>query len=248
MQKRRRPRALTLTLPDSKQPVLVLGGERYTLRNFSQEGIGLWVPPPAPFGMNRGQRISGDIVIGSNIYPVQLEIAHTDTRTVGLKIVHKSPDLTEIFRLMLEPASHACDLMPHAGSGTEDPKLGYPRLWYAGGRATELLVWYNAGSSADHRKMIVALQLCWLGKWVFREHQQPVQTGHLKDGFHNAAGFRVSPDELLKNHEEADQDLMHQAAQFLVAVPRPLPGYLLWQFLETGEQVYLSGDLIPRVA
>jgi hypothetical protein len=32
---------------------------------------------------------------------------------------------------------------------------------------------------------------------------------------------------------------MSEAAQFLTSVPPPLPGTLLWQFLETGEQVFL---------
>jgi hypothetical protein len=243
--KRRRPRALTLTLPDAKQPFLIWNDVRYTLRNFSQEGLGLWVPPPAPFGMNKGQHISGNIVIGKDIHAVKLEIVHTTARMVGLKILHKSPELTEIFRELLEPATHAAELTFHPRSQREDASTGHPRLWFVSGDATELLVWYG-----ESTKMILGLQLCWSGKWVYRAQFRPVRTGHLRDSFRHETGAAVKLEELLEAHAEPDTELLQQAARFLTAIPLPLPGHLFWQFLETGEQVFLPPDLFPdrRVA
>jgi len=172
MQRRRRPRALTLTLPDTSQPCFLLAGQKYTLRNFSEEGIGLWITGETPFAMHAGNRISGDIVIGAQIYPVQLEVAHGSARAVGLRILSKSPELALLFRRLLEPANQAHDLSPERDSGEEDPELGFPRLWYRNRRGTELIVWYH-----EAQKMIQALQLSWLGKWVFRAQFKPAETG-----------------------------------------------------------------------
>src|SRR4051812_37011545 len=93
MQRRRRPRALTLTLPDQKRPFLVYEGKRYTLRNFSEEGIGLWLPPPPPYGMQVGARIKADVLIDNHIYPVELEVRHFYPRCVGMRIATQSTEL-----------------------------------------------------------------------------------------------------------------------------------------------------------
>lgn len=242
MQNRRRPRALTLTLPDAKQPCLMLAGQKYTLRNFSEDGMGLWVPTPAPFGLAAGSQISGDVVIGNNIYPVKLEIRHHSKGLVGLRMVHKSKDLTVIFRQLLEPAFHAAELSPQPLSGKEDPTNGFSRLWYTSPSGNELIVWYE-----ESQKVIHALQLCWLGKWVYRAQLRPPQTGFLRDESRVTPGTLVTPEELLLRHTESDEEMLNQAAQFLGSAPPPLPGYRLWQFLEMGEQVSLPLDFFQAL-
>jgi hypothetical protein len=237
MQHRRRPRALTLTLPDAKQPFLVLDGIKYTLRNVSQEGIGLWVMPPLPFGLTTGSQVSGDIVIDTHIHPVVLEIVHHSPRVIGLRIVEKSRELEKLFRRLLEPANYAGEMEPHAKDGSEDADNGFRRVWYAGPSDTELLVWY-----ADPHRMIAAIQLCWRGSWVYRQQFKPTQTGHLRDGERKRPGHKLNPKDLLIVHDHPDESLITEAAQFLGAVPSPLPGYRLWQFLEMGEQVFLPAE------
>ena len=237
MQRRRRPRALTLTLPDSKRPVLAYEGKRYTLRNISEEGIGLWFPTPAPYGMTLNARINADILIDSQIYPVELQVVHFYPRCVGLRIIHKSPDLAKLFHELLEPANYAATLIQNPASGSEDVETGYARLWLSGSEDAEVVVWYNAA-----QRMIMALQACWLGKYVYREQFKPVQTGFLLEESRGRNGSRVKSEELLLLHPEPDAELLHQAAQFLTTINPPVPGYLLWQFLETGEQVYLPAE------
>lgn len=231
---KRRPRALTLTLPDEKQPFLLLEGRRYTLRNFSEEGIGLWVPAPAPNGLTPGSRISGDIVIGQTIHPVKLEIVHHTSRIIGLRITQKSTELSKIFDVLLEPAVHAAELAPHPDSGTEDLVNGYQRLWFRSPSGNELLVWYQ-----QPQRWIHAIQLCWLGRWVYRQRQRIPETGFLRDEQRVRPGSLIVPEELLMRHTEPDEEILASAAQFLGAVPPPLPGLKFWQFLEMGEAVEL---------
>lgn len=238
MQRRRRPRAVTLTLPDAQQPYLVLDGTKYTLRNFSEEGIGLWMPSPAPFGLHKGNRISGDVVIENHIHPVQLEVVRATDRVVGLRIAHKSEELGTIFKKLMEPVYYAADLKVHQESGDEDPSTGYSRLWYTGLAGTELLVWFSGSY------MIQSLHVCWLGKWVQRVQGQLPETGFLSDEKRRHGGSVVQEEELVIHTREPDTQLLHQAAQFLAAVPPPLPGNLLWQFLETGEPLYLPRSLV----
>ena len=241
MPPRKRPRALTLTLPDAKQPFLMLEGNRYTLRNFSEEGLGLWVPVPPPFGLTPGSKISGDVVIGNDIFPVRLEIRHHSKQVLGLKIEHQSKELSTLFSALLEPAKHAAEMIPHAQSGKEDPENGFHRLWYASPSGSELLIWYNNG-----QKLIQAVQLCWLGRWVYRAQLRLPQTGQLKDGPRARAGKLVSPDELLQRDADPDEEVLQQAAHFLGAAPPPLPGYRLWQFMEMGEPVFLPESYFDK--
>lgn len=246
MQRRRRPRALTLTLPDSKQPFLVLEGTKHTLRNFSQEGMGLWVMPPLPFGLTPGRQVSGDVVIGQDVHSVLLEIVHHSPRVIGVRILQKSHALDKILCELMAPANYAGELHPHAENETEDPDNSFRRLWYVGPGGTELVVWY-----ADPHKMIAGIQCCWRGVWVYRQQFRPAQTGHLKDSERKRPGHKLGPDDLLMTHEHSDEQLMGEASQFLGAVPPPLPGYRLWQFLEMGEQVFLPIEYftdIQRVA
>ena len=241
MQRRRRPRALTLTLPDAKQPFLVLNGLKYTLRNFSEEGIGLWVLPPLPFGLTPGSAVSGDIQIENHIHPVVLEIVHHSPRVIGLRILEKSTELEKIFRTLLEPANYAGDLEFHPENGTDDPENGFRRVWCQAPGGTELIVWY-----AEPHKMIAGMQLCWRGAWVYRYQFKAVQTGHLKDGERERPGQKVDLSELLIVHDSPDESVISEAAQFLGAVAPPLPGYRLWQFLEMGEQVFLPPDYFAK--
>ncbi len=237
-QRRRRPRAVTLTLPDTQQPHLLLDGKVYTLRNFSESGLGLWMPSPAPFGLHKGNHIHGDLEIENHIHPIELEVVHHSPRTVGLRIIKMSKELITLFRQLLEPVSFAGSLELHAKSGQVDPETGLLRLWLTGGGGTELTVWYN-----DLNRMIAALQLCWVGKWVARHQFQPSQTGLLCDDKRFRPGATVREEELIEKHETADPEILRQASQFLAALSPPWPGHLLWQFLETGEQIYLPASL-----
>ncbi len=216
------------------------------LRNFSEQGIGLWVPSPAPFALAPGTVMSADVVIDQDIFPVRLEIRHSSPGILGLQFTEISPQLSVIFDKMMEPAHYANSLDPHPQSRKEDVEFGHTRLWYTGQNGTELLVWYN-----DLQRTVMGLQLRWLGKWVFRSQFQQVQTGFLKDDEPaTPSGLKVVPSELLVCHKTPDSEVLSQAAQFLTAVPPPLPGAVLWQFLEMGEQVFLPAALFAsnRVA
>jgi hypothetical protein len=223
------------------QPYLYFEGRQYILRNFSESGMGVWVPEPVPFGLSKGTVISGDIVIGNQIHPVQLEVMHQAKGIVGLRIVHKSVELGEVFRSLLEPTLYASEMVPHPKSGTVDKSVGYPRLWHST-RGTELLVWYDPKT-----RMTLGLQLRWLGQWVFRERLHPPQTGYLEAFEQPDHGQRVKNKELLIVHQPADAELLLRASQFLAALPESLPGYLLWQFLESGKPVELPASALMPV-
>ena len=240
MEKRRGPRALTLTLPDTRQPFLVIDKKRYTLRNFSEDGIGVLLIPPLKHGLTKGRTMSGDVTIGNQIFPVKLEAIHVSEKLLGLKIIHKSPELTQIFKDLLHPATYAMTLKERPESGTPDPVLGYNRLWYSGKGGTELMVWYNESSA-----MILSLQLCWIGKWVFRRQFQPTETGNLSDNSPKASGS-LRGDEVILHDTTVNRNTLQHAAVFLSACPPPLPGHLLWQFLETGEQVYIPRTFLSK--
>lgn len=241
-QRRRRPRAVTLTLPDAKQPHLLVNGKSYSLKNFSESGIGLWMTNPAPFGLHKGNRIHGDVEIEHHIHPIELEVVHHSPRTVGLRITRLSKELAELFRQLLEPVSYAGTVEWHKRTGEVDPETGMPRLWLAGKAGTELLVWYN-----DLNRMIAAVQLCWVGKWVCRHQFQAPETGFLCDDKRFREGSILRDEELMQKHPVADPDLVQQASQFLAALAPPLPGHLLWQFLETGEQIYLPEAITKKI-
>lgn len=233
-QRRRRPRALTLTLPDAERPYLRLDGTEYLLRNLSEDGIGLWIPSPPPRELVPGVRLSGDLVIDHEIHPVELQCAHLSERMVGLRIVHQSDALARIFRRMLEPSTYAERLIVHPQSGQMDAVSGGTCLWYHCGSEAELLIWY-----AEAQRMILGIQLAWLGAFVSRDRTQPPLTGHLHRGVEKLRGLRLTREDLLVAHDQPDPNLLSRAAQFLTSVPLPLPGTLLWQFLESGECLYL---------
>ncbi len=237
MEKRKRPRALTLTLPNTSHPYLLLDGKKHALRNFSQEGIGLWLTPPVPFGLTPGSRLNGDLVIGKDIFAVQLEVVHQSTKVIGLKILHKSEQLSALFHSLLLPSNYACNMSVHRKSGDEDPQSGFCRLWLEG-ESSELLVWYNGSI-----RMITALQLFWIGRLIYRQFQHPALTGLIKDDNHRVPGSVFLETDFIMRHPVADRELIQQAALFLTSIPAPMPGHLFWQFLETGEQVYLPASL-----
>jgi hypothetical protein len=114
-----------------------------------------------------------------------------------------------------------------------------PRLWYHNEKLVELLIWCREG---DCR--IEGLQLSWLGQWVYRLINEKPKTGFLKEENSVGSGKLIPLSDLIACHTEADQSLLQQAAQFLTVVPYPLPGHLLWQFLETGEQVFLPDGFL----
>jgi len=240
MDKRRRPRALTLTLPNSKHPFLLLEGKTFTLRNFSSEGMGLWVPEPVPAALATGKKLHGDVVVGSQVFPVSLEVRHKSIGVVGLRLISGPTELVQIFKRLMEPAFYAADLRPQGDSGKFDPAMGSARLHYTSESTSELLVWFN-----EFQRMILGLQICWQGKWVSRFQFKPRETGYLKDDT-RPHGVALANGELIEKHPFPDPDILSQAAQFLTSVPGPLPGHLLWQFLETGEQVYLPANLVPH--
>ncbi len=199
--------------------------------------MGVWVPEPAPFELSKGSVVSGDIVIGSQIHPVQLEVKFQGKGIVGLRILHKSVELSEIFRRMLEPTQYASELVAHPASGQVDKTVGFPRLWYST-QGTELLVWYDPAV-----RLTVGIQLRWLGQWVFRERNHAPLTGYLEAFEQPNHGGRAKADEILIAHNPADAELLQRAGQFLVSVPAPLPGYVLWQFLESGKPMELPATL-----
>lgn len=238
----RRPRALTLALPNSKQPYLVFGGRKFTLRNFSQEGIGLWMPPPPPFSLAVGSQISGDIVVSNDIFSVQLDLVHFSKSVIGLRITQADPALNKLFHELLEPSTYAATLVPQVSDTPADPVMGGKRLWYKGEGESELIVWYN-----EFSRMILAIQLSWLGKWVFRKQFELPMTGHIHDELTSPLlGRRLQPEELLECHAKPDPVILQQAAQFLTSVPVPTPGHLFWQFLELGEQVFLPSESLKN--
>lgn len=241
MERRRRPRALTLILPDAEQPYLVLNDRKYTLTNFSEEGIGLWMPSQPPYGLNKGNHINGDVIIDNQIFAVQLEVVRHSNRTMGFRITHQSEELKTIFQKMLEPAAYATEIKAHPESGSRDKENGDRRLWYRGRGGTELLVWYDERQGAVH-----AVQLCWATKWVLKFANKKAETGLLREVERIRYGRLVQEEELLVHDLHPDPILMQQASQFFIAVPPPLPSHLLWQFLETGESFCLSSELIKN--
>jgi len=241
MHTRRKPRALTLTLPNAKQPYFLLEGKRYTLRNVSQEGVGLWVKAPAPFGLVPGAQVNGDVVIGNEIFPVGLEIRHVSAFLVGLRFVNCPPALSAIFKELLQPSHYAATMVIHPESGNEDPMNALNRLWYTGESGTELVVWYH-----ELTRMVAALQIRWLGRWVYRKMYEPTEMGWLKDEVKPLPGSKVAERDLWTRDSVSDPQVIQQAAQFLTSVPPPFPGAVLWQFLELGEQVYLPETVVLK--
>lgn len=241
--KRKRPRALTLTLPDTQQPMLVVEGRKYILRNFNEDGVGLWVPGSSNLLPQAGTQFNGDIVIGTQIFGVTLKTVHAYDGMTGLQILHRSVELVDLFRRLMEPTLYATELLPAAGNATQDPESGHLRLWYEARGQTQLLVWVE-----KERLHLQGLQLRWLGQYVSREYQGRAETGYLADLSLPKDGMRLRPEEVLVRHRETNPELLHSAAQFLAAVGAPLPGYLFWQFLERGESVFLPSTVLSSEA
>ena len=238
------PRLPALTLPDAKQPFLLLEGKKYTLRNLSEEGIGLWVLPPLPFGMSPGTLFSADLTVESKVFPVQLELVHYSPRIIGLRFVRLPAELSAILSELLKPALYGSELVAHEMNLALDPLEGLPRLWFQSKIGSELMVWYQ-----ENLRTILALQLCWLGKWVYRKQMKNVKTGYLRDGWGMGQGRVMDSADLLMRHRKADQRVLQEASQLLSTLMPPLPGLKLWQFLEMGEQVALPPESVtPKKA
>jgi len=74
---------------------------------------------------------------------------------------------------------------------------------------------------------------------VYRELLKPAQTGERRES-RPPEGRRLDAADGLTVHPTTSPDTMREAAQFLSAAPKPLPHTRLWQFLETGEQIFLQ--------
>lgn len=212
-----------------------MGGERYLLRNVSEEGIGVWIHSSRAFGLTPKTHVSGDIVIGEGIHPVTLEVVHSTKGYVGLKIMSSDPSLSQILKELLEPSVYATALTPGEGCGTEDSQSGHWHFHYNAGPAARLRFWI--GRPGD----VKGLQVCFLGRLVSREQFGPIRTGFVAD-----EPGPLGHEELLLLHEHPDPDFVQRAGQFLASVSPPLPGALLWHFLESGEQVFLPEELLKR--
>ena len=232
MKNRRRPRALSLTLPNTLQPYLVFNGERYLMRNVSEEGIGLWVPQEKAFGLTPKTKVNGDIVIDRQIHPVTLEVVHSTRGYVGLKIIHADRELTKIFQSILEPSQYASRLVAEANSGHEEEDTGLRHFCYRGGPQVKLSFW--VGPSLEVR----AVEIYLLDRWVRRNQFAPVQTGILLD----------SQESVLHVHDQPSAEFVQAVTQFVGSAPPPIPAALLWHFLETGEQVFVSDTLLAKIA
>lgn len=241
MERRRRPRALTLTLPDTEQPYLIFEGKRYALQNISDEGIGLWLSPPAPFGLHKGNQVNGNVVIDNEIYAIGLEVVRCSDQVVGLKIVNKSPELDAILKKLLSPALYAAEVTAHPQSGKVEPELGLPRLWYTGRSGTEVLIWYNPTS-----RNVETLQVCWAGKWALKHQQKSAESGYLRDVDEPHRGRLIRTEELLVKSRDSEIRVLQEASLFLAALPPPLPAQMLWRFLELDEEVILPHIASPR--
>lgn len=238
--KRHQVRGLTITLPDTSRPFFLFEGNRYTLRNFSEGGFGLWFTSKVPFKAPVGSRMRGEIAVSNKLYSVELSVAHVSEKTLGLRLEKCPVDLIRLFAALLRPAHYGAELKPHDMNQTVDAERGHVRLWYVSNAGTELLVWYQ-----EPQAMVLGLQLCWLGKWVYRDTFDKAKTGFLRDGWAVGQGRVMGRDDLLLVHAEPEKRVLQEAAQLLGALPSPLPGVKLWQFLETGEQVFLPSDLFP---
>ncbi|MBI1859674.1 MAG: hypothetical protein HYR96_01995 [Deltaproteobacteria bacterium] len=232
MKNRRRPRALSLTLPDTLQPYFVFGGERYLMRNVSEQGIGLWVPQEKAFGLTPKTKVNGDIVINNQIHPVTLEVVHSTKGYVGLKILKADRELTQIFESILEPSQYAARLVAEPGNGVEDPDTGLLTFTYRGGPQVKLSFWVGPG------REIKAVEIHLLDRWVRRNQFAPIQTGILPD----------SNELVLVVHDQPNPEFTQAATQFLGSVPPPIPSALLWHFMESGEIVHVHESLLKQTA
>ncbi len=222
MERRKRPRTLTLLLPDKFKPFLILDGIKYNLQNFTDEGIGVYIPSPLPYGLHKGNIISGDIEIGNEIYGVKLEVIRHRKEIFGLKIIHKTQKLKEIFDKLLEPTYYASNLKLQL----KEFQNGIYKFLFIEPNGSELLFW------CDKSGEIQLLQLCWLGKWLFRD-KKSIQTGILKPKktvLHYSIGAK---NELLIRHSNADKSILEDTLQFLFQIRTPF-NIKLVEFVQSG--------------
>ncbi len=235
--KRKKPRVLTLTLPYLNQPTLILHGKNYILRNFSDEGFGVWINPPLPKDLASHSIIKGQVSLENQTYSVELQLAHTSGRQHGLRIVSDSQELKKKLQALLEPSLYAESLVKKDLQTVEDPETGLPRLFYSGKGSCEIVIWYHPG-----HLYIVALQACFLGKWIFRSQRDQKKMGLLTDNFRGSEGLKILNTDLISIDNKELKGIPEKASQFLTSLPLPLPGHLLWQFYETGETVFLPKE------
>lgn len=206
------------------------------LRNFSDEGFGVWINPPLPKDLSNQSSLSGQVSLENKMYPVELKLAHASGRHHGLKIISESQELKEKLRTLLEPSVYAESLTQKKLS--DDPETGLPRLYYTGKGGAEVCIWYHPG-----HLYIVALQACFLGKWIFRKQRDEKKMGLLTDHFKSSEGLKILNTDLISIDPKELSGIPEKASQFLASVPQPLPGHLLWQFYESGETIFLPKEV-----
>ncbi len=235
--KRKKPRVLTLTLPSSNQPTLVLHGKNYILRNFSDEGLGVWIHPPLPKDLSKDSLIQAQVNLEDKSYSVELRLTHVSGRQHGLKILSESLELKMKLQKLLEPSLYAESLKLKVLANAEDPELHLPRVHFVGNGNSELTVWYHPG----HR-YIMAVQACFSGKWIYRTQGEGKKVGLLSEQFRGSDGLRILNTDLLALDSKELKNIPENASQFLTSLSYPLPGHLLWQFFETGETIFLPTE------
>ena len=237
-QKRLLPRAPVMTLPPAFRPMIELWGQTYPIRNVSEGGIGIWMPVQPSQKFKNRTETDATISVGETAYLVRIKLAHYSNRVLGAQVLNVPPELRKTFEYWLAPAREAHNLVMREGSGEVDHGLGYPRLWMTGPTGSELIVWYNESSF-----MILALQVVFQSTWVYRRQFHPAESGELPRTSRIPLGIKVEEELLSRRDLSADGDALQQTAVFLGAVPPPTPGNLLWQFLESGEQVFLPAEI-----
>ncbi len=224
---RRKPRAICLSLAPADRPVLEYKGQSYPLRNVSENGVGVWVP------FTRFNKNEGHLRIGNESYAVKWKVVHLQNGVLGLEFTQAPKALEDHLSKILEVSCLAASLK-FVPPIQEDFSTADHKMLDQGEGSSKLIVWFN-----PFQKMISAIQIEWQGNWVSRKLHSPGQTGKVR---------KVNSSEVeLILHEKIEPHLWQQAAQFLSSLPHPLPEAVLWQFLETGEQLYLEEEVIAQV-
>ncbi len=231
---RQSPRVMSWTLPRERQPLVVIQGERFSVRNISEGGLCIWLVNPTYENLLSGKKIlEASFSLGEETFPVTLELVHHSPSYVGVKMISQPEALQNTLQEITFPARCGVSLVRHEKSEMLDPETGYTKLWYTGKDNTELLVWYNG----LHR-VIVGIQCIFGRSWVRRDHAQQVVCGTLKADVH-PSGIALDSMSCEETSLKVQMNILREASQFLMAATESLPGTAFWQFLELGEMVLL---------
>ncbi len=230
MQRRQSVRALSLALPRKEQPQIVVEGTSYPVHNFNALGMGLRLPASLKERLLPGTPFSTLLHVDAHSYPVKLHILYSQDGYYGLAFDNIGADLSKLLRQFTAPFESALHLQPHSENGKIDPSTGFARAWYVHPPHSELVVWYN-----DLHQLIMQIQVCFEGFWIFRTAGKPIEGGKLEKHSGLPQGKKIPTQSKPLGTEAALQGHLQRAIQFLVALPPPWPGALLWHFLEKGE-------------